>query len=245
MHRVIEREFLDDLPADDQRAVHARRDLRRVNVWMGQARIMAAVLGDAFRRRPPRSIVELGAGDGTFLLRVARRLGPKWKPSVILVDQQELLDARTEAAFAALSWKVRLRRTDVFDWANVETESNDLTIANLFLHHFTNDQLRALFTRVAHLTGFFAACEPRRSTLALRASSLLRLIGCNDVTLHDASASVRAGFADNELSTLWPTDAEWRLEEHGAGWASHFFAAGRGAGQTGLVNSIRHDGPPR
>src|SRR6266516_2012618 len=124
MRRVIEREWLDDLPADDPRAIHSRRDLRRVNAWMGHARIMAARLRAAFPGRPPQSIVEIGAGDGTFLLRLARRLGPAWKPSnVILVDQQRLLDTHTNKAFELLSWNVGVKQMDVFDWARAEARS--------------------------------------------------------------------------------------------------------------------------
>ena len=122
--------------------------------------------------------------------------------------------------------------------------ANGMMIVNLFLHHFTNDDLHKLFGRLAELTGFFLACEPRRSNGALRATSLLRIIGCNDVTLHDARLSVRAGFAGGELSQLWPDHAGWHVEERRAGWVSHCFAAGRAPGQTGLVNSMRHDGPP-
>jgi hypothetical protein len=245
MERVIERELLDDLPPDDPRAIHARGDLRKVNAWMGHAGIMAGILSNAFEHRPPRSIVELGAGDGTFLLRLARRLGPAWKPSrVVLVDQQRLIDARTTAGFEALGWKVRAVPIDVFDWMEAEGESTELILANLFLHHFTDDDLRRLFARVAQQTEFFLACEPKRSPLALRATSLLWLIGCNDLTRHDARLSVRAGFSGRELSRLWPGDSGWRLQERAAGWVTHCFAAGAGAGQTGLVSSTRQEGPP-
>jgi hypothetical protein len=136
-------------------------------------------------------------------------------------------------------------RIDVFDWIEEEGESSDLILANLFLHHFVDADLRRLFARLARRTGFFLACEPRRSPFALGATSLLWLIGCNDLTRHDARLSVRAGFSDSELSRLWPSDRGWRLQERRAGWVSHCFAAGRKAGQTGLVNSIRQEGPPR
>jgi hypothetical protein len=246
MIRTIERELLDELPADDPRTIHSRRDLRRVNAWMGHAGVMARILERAFRHRPPQSIVELGAGDGTFLLGLAARLGPRWKPSrVTLIDQQQLLDKQTSSAFEARGWNVHARQIDLFAWAESQVEPSDLIIANLFLHHFVEADLRRLFARVTTLTDFFLACEPRRSPVALRATSLLWLIGCNDLTRHDGRLSVRAGFADSELSRLWPAGAGWRLQERTAGWVGHCFVAGRVPGQTGLVNSIRHDGPPR
>ena len=74
-----------------------------------------------------------------------------------------------------------------------------------------------------------SACEPRRSRFALRASRLLGLIGCNDVTRHDAAASVRAGFAGRELSALWPDEAGWQIDERPAAPFSHLFVARRDA----------------
>ena len=63
------------------------------------------------------------------------------------------------------------------------------------------------------------------STLA--AARMCGLIGCNSVTRHDAVVSVRAGFADRELSELWPTEGNWALTEQVLGWFSHFFLARR------------------
>lgn len=229
MKRELKRELLDDLPPDDPRAVHSRRDLQRANAWMGNAGIMIRVLASGFRNRSAESIVELGAGDGTLLLRLAKRLGPRWKPSrVVLVDQQRLLSPKTGAAFKALSWNVEAVQMDVFDWLErPEPAPSDLTIANLFLHHFTEGDLRRLLRHTANQTGFFLACEPRRSNATLGATGLLRLIGCNEVTRHDARISVRAGFTDHELSSLWPVDSAWRLMERRAGWVSHCFVAQR------------------
>jgi hypothetical protein len=56
---------------------------------------------------------------------------------------------------------------------------------------------------------------------------LLWAIGCNGVTQYDARVSVRAGFAGNELSALWPASGDWRLTERPAGLFSHLFVAQR------------------
>ena len=57
---------------------------------------------------------------------------------------------------------------------------------------------------------------------------LMWLIGCNDVTRHDAVVSVRAGFTNRELSALW-TASGWKLEERAAPPFSHLFVARRDA----------------
>ncbi len=79
-------------------------------------------------------------------------------------------------------------------------DAADITIANLFLHHFDGQRLSTLLREAATQTRLFVACEPHRSRRALAAASLMGLIGCNSVTLHDARISVRAGFRDRELS---------------------------------------------
>jgi hypothetical protein len=229
MKREVRRELLDELPANDRRAIHSRRDLRKINAWMGHARIIAGAVAGAFSDRSPRSIVELGAGDGTLLLRLAKSIAPRWTPlRVLLVDRQPLLNPQTKSEFEALSWRVESVDMDVFEWLQrPHPEQHDLIIANLFLHHFREHDLRKLLLRAAHQTGFFLACEPRRANFALGVAGLLPLIGCNDVTMHDARISVRAGFAENELSALWPADKGWRLMERPAGWFSHCFLAQR------------------
>ena len=113
--RRLEAEWLDLLPADDPRAIRSRRDLRRVNLFMLQAGIMRRLLmryaGDA----KPRSLLELGCGDGTFMLRLARRLAPRWPDvTVTLLDRQSIVSEETKAAFRALGWHPRTVTADVF-----------------------------------------------------------------------------------------------------------------------------------
>jgi SAM-dependent methyltransferase len=232
--REVRRELLDELPSGDHRAIQSRRDLRKINATMGHARIMARALGGAFADRAPRSIVELGAGDGTLLLQLAKSAAPLWKGvRVILLDRQRLMSSRTKAEFEALSWQVESLEMDVFEWLQrPQAQYSDITIANLFLHHFTEEKLRRLLSHAADQTGFFLACEPHRINFSLCAAALVGFIGCNDVTRHDAKASVRAGFAENELSKIWPDGEGWRLTERKAGPFSHCFIAQRVEGES-------------
>jgi hypothetical protein len=225
MRRRVEPEWLDELPAEDERAVGSRQDLRRVNAWMGHANRLSRVLR-AWGGNP-RRLVDLGAGDGTFLLAVARRLVARWpRLEIILVDRQNLVRRQTQEAFANLGWTVRSTPVDVFDWLQGK-DAADIMLANLFLHHFPADRLKFLLSLAASKTELFAACEPRRGGLPLLFSRLIGLIGCNSVTRHDAVVSVRAGFQGRELSALWPQESRWRLEERAMGPFSHLFVARR------------------
>jgi Methyltransferase domain len=221
--RRLETELLDILPADDPDAVHSRRDLKLLNAVM----LHPAIMARRIRRHAvvaPKRIVELGAGDGSLMLRLARRLAPQW-PGVatILVDQQGIVPAETRHAVLRLGWRQQQITQDVFDYL-AAAEPADIIIANLFLHHFTPPQLAEIFTRSAKLAPLFIALEPRRSILPLMGSRLIFLLGCNHVSRHDAAASVRAGFRDAELSALWPDRSGWSLHE-GPAALSHGFTA--------------------
>jgi hypothetical protein len=226
MRRTIEPELLDELPSTDARATHSRRDLQTINRIMQNARIIARAL----RTRPERpltSVVELGTGDGTVALAVVRQLGRSTSPRrVVLVDRQPCVQDETRAAFEALSWRVEVVQSDVFEWLDRGSlYATDVTFANLFLHHFDDKRLSALLRAAASRTRCFLACEPLRSYAALSAATMLPLIGCNRVTLHDARISVRAGFRDRELSSLWPPGNGWHLVERRAGLFTHHFVA--------------------
>ena len=101
--RRIEPEWLDELPADNARAIHSRRDLRRINGLMLQTAIMARLLTRYQGKSPPKRIVELGAGDGTFMLGVARRLAARWPGvALVLVDRQAIVSDATRRALRGL-----------------------------------------------------------------------------------------------------------------------------------------------
>jgi hypothetical protein len=225
--RTLEPEWLDELPADDPRAMRSRRDLQRINALMTNGTLVARELDRVFSGMPPRAIAEIGAGDGTFMLQVAQKMPSRWRaPDVVLVDRQNLLGAPTREEFVAMGWQARAVTGDVFAWlAQPATPMLDVIVANLFLHHFDTARLTELLCLIARRTRVLIACEPRRSRRALFASHLLGVVGCNDVSRHDAVVSVRAGFRNKELSALWPDADAWTLRESACSLFSHCFVA--------------------
>jgi hypothetical protein len=256
--REVQPELLDSLPTADPGAIGSRRDLQKLHWWMGHCGLMERALRVVVNGDAPRRIIEVGAGDGEFSLRVARQLAPRWPAlTFALVDQQQLVAPQTRSAFADLGWRLECVQADVFDWFEVagtrsaasvncgenirdavehvpttrgrastpDPHSADVILANLFLHHFEDNRLADLFNGIARAASTFIALEPRRSRLALTFSQQIWAIGCNHVSRHDAPVSVRAGFAGEELSRLWPTASNWSLEERPAGLFSHLFIA--------------------
>ena len=181
-----------------------------------------------------RRLVDLGGGDGTLLLRVARQLAPRSGPvQCVVVDRQALVSDRTRREFARLGWQLEPAIADAVEWlARPLPTDGTVILANLFLHHFEEERLRALLQRASARSELFIACEPRRSSFALGASRLVGWIGSNEVTRYDAKVSVRAGFTGREISALWPAGEGWDLEEGPIGLFSHYFVACRGMRET-------------
>ena len=249
MARVVAAEALDHLAPDDPEAMRSRRDLARVHRAMGTRSIIRGgwrALVSPPRAAAPLRILELGAGDGTLLLGVARSLTPGWpRVQLSLLDRQDIVTPATLAGFAKLGWAAQVQVADVLAWAarpdvtSSELPSPaspspspstrwDLITTSLFLHHFEDAELDLLLAAVAARCDRFHACEPGRSWLALAGSHLVGAIGANAVTRADAVLSVRAGFRHDEISARWPrAGVDWQLRESAAGLFSHCFSAHR------------------
>jgi hypothetical protein len=213
-------EWLDLLPSDDPRAMRSRRDLVLVNALMGHAGVIARhVRGTGARR-----IADLGGGSGEMLARVARKARLAPPVEAVLVDMQPCVTHEVSARLSAAKWTLSVATADVFVWLESQADGAfDLLMANLFLHHLEPAPLARLLQLASRKARCFIACEPRRSALALAGARMLPLLGCNDVTRHDAVVSVEAGFRDGELSHGWPAD--WRVEERALGLFSHLLVA--------------------
>ena len=245
MQRVVAAETLDRLAPDDPAARRSRRDLVRVHRAMGTRSIVSRgwqALVSPERAGAPLRILELGAGDGSLLLGVARSLTPRWpQVELCLMDRQDIVTPATLASFAEVGWSARVQQADVLSWAARPDDATqgttsprwDLITTTLFLHHFDRGELDLLLAAAASRSDRFFACEPSRSWRALAGSHLVGALGANGVTREDAVLSVHAGFRGVEISTRWPqAGSRWQMRELAAGLFSHCFSAWRAeAGQ--------------
>ncbi|QIE29731.1 methyltransferase domain-containing protein [Caballeronia sp. SBC2] len=237
--RKVSVETLDHLNEKDPRAMHSRRDLQRVHRVMGTRSIVCNALNQLVPHLSPSRlrVLELGAGDGTLMLSVARALEPAWPAiDLTLLDRQTLVEPKTVEAYEKENWKVDIAVADVTDWIRnsvraqheQEPERWDLIVVNLFLHHFEGVMLANLLNAIAGSSNRFFACEPRRSYFALMGSHLIGALGANAVTREDAVLSVHAGFRNSEITKLWQqTGQPWKVSEYSAGLFSHCFSAHR------------------
>lgn len=224
--RVLTPELLDSLSPDDPAAQASRRDLRRLHPLLGQIGLWIRWFQENFPVRPPGSLADLGAGDGSLLGTVLLRAYPKGGHGarIFFVDRQPGVPESTLAHLRRCNWLPTVMAADVFAWAE-EGPTTEVSLANLFLHHFDETAITRLFSTLAGKSAVFASAEPRRNRFAWWAARSLGLIGCHPVTRHDARVSVEAGFAGQELNRLWPARNGWYLMEHEAGPFTHFFSA--------------------
>jgi hypothetical protein len=227
--RRVEQELLDGLPAEDPRARRSRSDLQRIHRAMATLPIVERALDRGTPGFVPRTLLELGAGDGSLMLRLAQKRAARWpNVHVTLLDRLNLVTPQTLDGIREAGWTPAVVATDVFDWLAQRDDSRwDVVLANLFVHHFASDELQRLLAGIAARTCVFLCCEPRRSALALAGSHMVGLLGAGPVTRQDAVSSVHAGFRARELSSLWPNGKDWVASEFSAGFFSHCFLARR------------------
>ena len=228
--RRVTAERLDHLAPDDPLAICSRRDLQRIHRVMRSLSILQDALSRLSLANPPLRILELGAGDGTLLLRLARTRASRWSGvELTLLDRHDLLSSVGREAYRQLGWNVTVDCADVLQWARSPlVRRYDLCITTLFLHHFDSADLGMVLAGVAARTDAFIACEPRRSPFARMGSRLLGLLGANEVTREDGAKSVAAGFSGSELTQLWSqANRDWWTREYPAWPFTHCFVAAR------------------
>lgn len=230
--RLVVPEILDELAPEDPRAQRSRRDLRKVHTFMRSPAILRRLLERVPLSASPR-LIELGAGDGTLLLRVAQRLAaPPARVELTLLDRVDLLAETTREGYRRLGWEVSVVRADALEWARRTAAARyDACIVSLFLHHFSDPRLKLLLQGIARHADALVCIEPRRSTLARIGARCIGVTGAGAVTRSDSLASVDAGFRGRELSQAWAgagqAGAGWTLEEFAAPPFTHCFLARR------------------
>jgi hypothetical protein len=198
MQRVVEPEIIDQLPPDHPDVARSRIDLKVINFLMGNERWIARQVRE-FPEARAKGVLEIGAGEGTLLEKLAKAHPGIPLKACDLAPRPPWLEER-------IAWDQR----DVFEC--LAGESGGILAANLFLHHFEEPELR----RFAPLMrNFEVICinEPFRTAQTLMdARIMLPFVG--RATKHDMVVSIRAGFVPGELPELLGlASPEWRVRE--------------------------------
>ena len=203
--RRVEPELLETYPADHPDAVRGRADLRLINAVMGNHRWIVRTL----RRvcQPDWRITEIGAGDGTLSLRLARA-------GVCPVSHLHAFDLAPRPA----NWPTAADWTQG-DLLRHPLPDSEVLVANLFLHHLQDDTLRDLGARLPSTARVFIAVEPSRRRWHTYSGRLLCSVArLHTITRHDMQVSLRAGFRAGELPARLGLDSSWRLVHQRETW---------------------------
>ena len=198
MHpRIVQAELLDLLPPAHPDVRHNRRDLRLINLVMGNHRWLGRTLRAG--ARPGERLLELGAGTGELAVHLNRAGRP--------VDGLDRCPAPDGWPPAAQWHRADLRHFDGFG-------AYAVVYGNLIFHQFAAGELRSLGGRLQAHSRLLVACEPARWRRSQRLFGLLApLFGANYVSRHDGRVSIAAGFLGEELPHLLGLDParwEWR-----------------------------------
>jgi 2-polyprenyl-3-methyl-5-hydroxy-6-metoxy-1,4-benzoquinol methylase len=198
MERLVEPEIIDQLPPDHPDVIRSRRDLRMINFLMGNERWIARNLR-GFPEARARGVIEIGAGEGTLLKSLACRY-----PGTPLAGCD--LAPRPATLSASIEWY----QQDVFECL-ADCHAGVLA-ANLFLHHFTDEELPR-FAPLLQPFEIICVNEPYRTQQTITdANIIMPLVG--RATKHDMPASIRAGFLHGEMPRLLGLDdGSWRIRE--------------------------------
>jgi hypothetical protein len=197
LNRVIIPEILDSLNPSDPRATRSRRDLRWIDLYLGNSRWIVRQLKT--QTPPPAQIIEIGAGEGDLCRKVQASLPSFTVTGLDLIQRPSNVPA-----------SIRWISGDFFQ--TLPNINADACVGSLILHHFSDEALRDLGARLQSFRSL-TFCEPLRSRLPLFLSKL----SCpflSEVTRHDMPASIRAGFLPGELPALLGLDSKkWSIRQ--------------------------------
>lgn len=197
-NRVLQQELLETYPDDHPDAIRGREDLLVVNAFMGNHRWMERMLRQ--HRQPGWRITELGAGDGALSMRF-------WQKGICQSAELHGVDLAGRPAH----WPEDAQWTQG-NLLQQPLPDSEVLVANLILHHFREEQLRAMGAGISPNTRLILAAEPAR----MRVHSWLGRVLCclaefNHVTTYDMQVSIRAGFRGDELRRELGLGAEWEV----------------------------------
>lgn len=198
--RVLQQELLETYPDDHPDAITGREDLLLVNAVMGNHRWMESMLRQHYQ--PGWKVTEIGAGDGALSRRFV---------------EAGICEASCLHAFDLAGQPASWPREAVWTQGDLFQQplpDSEVLIANLFLHHFTDEQLREIGRRVPPRTQIILAAEPERRWMhTVMGRFFSWLAELHPITQFDMQVSIRAGFRDDELPrSLGLDERDWQWQ---------------------------------
>ena len=153
-HRSSTIEIMDDLACDGEVVFQTLRELDIINHWLGGNAVTINALKKSWKIIPKEdtiTIADLGCGSGE-MLRIISKLAEQENRKVKLIG----FDANAHIIEYARNhskdfFNVSFETTNVFS-EDFQNQKFDFVLATLFLHHFSETELVALFSSLKKQT---------------------------------------------------------------------------------------------
>lgn len=185
-------------------------NIRELNRWFGSYALISMFLGRWIKPGARLRIVDLATGSGDIPRLIAeygRKVGAE-----LQIDALDRQSATLEIAkkLSARYPEIAFVEGNLLEWD--ATESYDLVLCTLALHHFSDDDAVRVLQRCRELSGkFVLVSDLRRGWLATIGVHLLTATMFRDpMTKYDARLSAARAFSFSEMNQL----------AQGAGWTN-------------------------
>jgi ubiquinone/menaquinone biosynthesis C-methylase UbiE len=185
-------------------------NIRELNRWFGSYALIAMFLGRWIKPGARLRIIDLATGSGDIPRLIAeygRKVGAE-----LQIDALDRQSATLEIAkkLSVRYPEIAFVEGNLLEWD--ATESYDLVLCTLALHHFSDDDAVRVLQRCRQLSGkFVLVSDLRRGWLATIGVHLLTTTMFRDpMTKYDARLSAARAFSFSEMNQL----------AQGAGWTN-------------------------
>jgi 2-polyprenyl-3-methyl-5-hydroxy-6-metoxy-1,4-benzoquinol methylase len=199
-------EIMDDLACEGEVVFQTLLELDIINQWLGGNQVTIGALKKSWKSKPKDqtiTIADLGCGSGA-MLRIISRLAEKENRNVKLIG----FDANPHIIEYARAHSknipcISFETTNVFS-NEFQHQQFDLVLATLFMHHFSEQELIALFTCLKKQTrSAIIINDIHRHWLAYYSIKVLtQLFSRSSMVRFDAPLSVLRAFKHAELNEV-------------------------------------------
>jgi ubiquinone/menaquinone biosynthesis C-methylase UbiE len=197
LKRSYEKEIMDDFSINDDRVGDALNEIKHVNKFLGGISTSKAGLRFLFnhKKSDPMKVLDIGSGASDIFEALHKRYP---NLNVYSLDRNERICEIIKAEKTASPIYCDAQNPPI------KKESVSVVHASLFLHHFTEDEIKKLIKSSLSIAKYgMIINDLRRSVWALIGIKLLIfLFSKSAMVKNDAPLSVKKGFLISELINM-------------------------------------------
>jgi len=206
--RSYEKEIMDEFELGGEAMSQTLRELKFINYWLGGNAVtingLEILISDGKKPQAAMSIADLGCGGGDMLMLTADWMRKKRLDAQLFgVDANEFITQYARQHSAEYP-EISYQNLNVFS-LGFQSQAYDIVTCTLFCHHFTDEELIALFRSLHRQvrTGIVIN-DLHRHWLAYHLIKwLTRWFSKSYLVKNDAKLSVRRGFRRHDWENIF------------------------------------------